>query len=126
MDDPGDQHAPLQLGASGRLLALPLTNATGDHALLVRQGESARALLTGESASGDRDRVVIVPLDEDVELRMDGDALAIWLARGSVGRSSASAPAWASAIGFMLVMAVVGLAVLGSFTFFAWLAALLA
>lgn len=126
MDDPGDQHAPLQLGASGRLQALPLTNATGDHALLVRQGESARALLTGESAGGDRDRVVIVPLDEDVELRMDGDALAIWLARGSVGRAGGSAPAWASAIGFVLVIAVIGLAVLGSLTFFAWLAGLLA
>jgi len=126
MDDLGDQHAPLQLGASGRLQALPLTNATGDHALLVRQGESARALLTGESASGDRDRVVIVPLDDDVELRMDGDALAIWLARGSVGRPTASVPAWASAIGFVLVVAVIGFAVLGSLTFFGWLADLLA
>jgi hypothetical protein len=126
MDDPGDQHAPLQLGASGRLQALPLTNATGDHALLVREGDAARALLTGESASGDRDRVVVVPLDEDVELRMDGDALAIWLARDSVGRSAASVPAWASAIGFMLVIAVIGFAVLGSFTFFGWLAGLLA
>ncbi|HEX9635777.1 MAG TPA: hypothetical protein VGB34_09900 [Candidatus Limnocylindria bacterium] len=126
MDDPGDQHAPLQLGASGRLQALPLTNAAGDHALLVRQGDSTRALLTGESAGGDRDRVVIVPLDEDVELRMDGDALAIWLARGSVGRATGSVPAWASAIGFVLVVAVIGFAVLGSLTFFAWLAGVLA
>lgn len=125
MDDPGDENAPLQLGAAGRLQALPLTNATGDHALLVRQGDAARALLTGESTSGDRDRVVIVPLDDDVELRMDGDALAIWLARGSVGRSVASVPAWASAIGFVLVIAVVGFAVLGSLTFFGWLAGLL-
>jgi hypothetical protein len=57
---------------------------------------------------------------------MDGDALAIWLARGSVGRSGGSVPAWASAIGFVLVIAVIGLAVLGSFTFFAWLARVLA
>ena len=113
---------PLPLGASGRLQALPLTNAAGDHALLVRQGETARALLTGESASGDRDRVVVVPLDDDVELRIDGDALAIWLARGSVGRLSGPVPAWASAIGFVLVIAVLGFAVLGSLTFFAWLA----
>ena len=125
MDDPGDQHATLQLGASGRLQALPLTNAAGDHALLVRQGDAARALLTGESARGDRDRVVVVPLDEDVELRMDGDALAIWLARGSVGRATALVPAWASAIGFVLVVAVIGFAVLGSLTFFGWLAGLL-
>lgn len=125
MDDPADQHPPLQLGASGRLQALPLTNASGDHALLVRQGDAARALVTGESASGDRDRVVIVPLDEDVELRMDGDALAIWLARGSVGRAATSVPAWASGIGFVLVIVVIGFAVLGSLTFFGWLADLL-
>jgi len=116
---------PLPLGASGRLQALPLTNATGDHALLVRQGETARALLTGESTSGERDRVVVVPLDDDVELRVDGDALAIWLARGSVGHSGGPVPAWASAIGFVLVIAVIGLAVLGSLTFFAWLAGVL-
>lgn len=125
MDDRADQRAPLQLGATGRLQALPLTNATGDHALLVRQGDAARALVTGESAGGDRDRVVVVPLDEDVELRMDGDALAIWLARGSVGRPSAPVPAWASAIGFVLVIAVIGFAVIGSLTFFSWLAGLL-
>ena len=126
MDDPGDPRAPLQLGASGRLQALPLTNVSGDHAVLVRQGEATRALLTGEAASGERDRVVLVPLDDDVELRMDGDALAIWLARGSVGRSGAAVPAWASAIGFVLVIVVIGFAVLGSLTFFAWLANLLA
>jgi hypothetical protein len=121
-----DEHAPLQLGASGRLQALPLTNSTGDHAVLVRQGDTARALLTGEAAAGERDRVVLVPLDDDVEVRIDGDALAIWLARGSVGRPSAPVPGWASALGFVLVIAVVGFAVLGSFTFFAWLARLLA
>ena len=123
MDDPP---APLMLGASVRLQALPLTNSAGDNAVLVRQGESARALLTGEAAAGERDRVVVVPLDDDVELRIDGDALAIWLARGSVGRASAPVPGWASALGFVLVVAVVGFAVLGSFTFFAWLARLLA
>lgn len=121
-----DLPAPLQLGASGRLQAMPLTNAAGDHAVLVQQGEIARALLTGEAAAGDRDRVVVVPLDDDVELRIDGDALAIWLARGSVGRPSAPVPGWASALGFALVIAAVGFAVLGSLTFFAWLARLLA
>jgi hypothetical protein len=123
MDEP---IPPLPLGASGRLVALPLTNASGDHALLVRQGEAVRALLTGESVSGERDRVVVVPLDDEVELRMDGDALAIWLARGSVGREGASVPAWANAVGFVLVIAVIGFAVLGSLTFFGWLADLLA
>jgi len=123
MDEP---IPPFPLGASGRLVALPLTNASGDHALLVRQGEAARALLTGESVTGERDRVVVVPLDDEVELRMDGDALAIWLARGSVGRGGASVPAWANAIGFVLVIAVIGFAVLGSLTFFGWIADLLA
>lgn len=122
MDEPV---APLQLGASGRLVALPLTNASGDHALLVRQGETARALVTGEAIKGERDRVVVVPLDDEVELRMDGDALAIWLARGSVGRASESVPVWASAVGFLLLIAVIGFAVLGSLTFFAWLTDLL-
>jgi hypothetical protein len=30
-------------------------------------------------------------------------------------------PAWANAIGYLLVIAVVGFAVLGSVTFFSWL-----
>jgi hypothetical protein len=111
------------LGASGRVEALPLTNAAGDHALLVRQDDASRALLTAERQP-ERDRVVLVPLDDDVELRMDGDALAVWLATGSVGVASASVPAWASAIGFGLVLLVLGLTILGSLTFFGWLAGL--
>ena len=111
---------PIPLGASGRLQAQPLVNAVGDHALLVRQGEDSRALITGEAATG-RDRVVVVPLDDDVELRVDGDALAVWLARGSVSTSVARVPGWASAIGLLLVVAFVGFALLGSATAFAWL-----
>ena len=80
MDEPG---AALPLGASGRLEAVPMTNAAGDHALLVRQGDATRALLTGERGE-ERERVVVIPLDEDVDMRVDGDALAVWLARGSV------------------------------------------
>jgi hypothetical protein len=123
---------PIAFGATGRLEAQPLTNASGDHALLVRQAGTARALLTGEAAraGGERDVVVVVPMDDDVELRMDGDALAVWLATGSVTRSASaggtdaaagSLPGWASAIGLLLVLAVVGFAVLGSITFFGWL-----
>jgi hypothetical protein len=117
MDDAG---TALPLGASGRLEAVPLANGAGDHALLVRQGETSRALLTGERGS-DRERVILIPLDADVETRIDGDALAVWLARGSVGRPPADVPAWASAIGFVLVVVVIGFAVLGSLTFFGWL-----
>ncbi|MGH2454997.1 MAG: hypothetical protein ACRDHD_01875 [Candidatus Limnocylindria bacterium] len=119
-----DLRPPVQLGATGRLVAQPLTNAVGDHALLVRQGEAARALLTGEAAGGaadDRDRIVIVPMDDDVELRMDGDALAIWLATGSVRAPAAAVPGWASALGLLLVLGLIAFAVLGSITFFGWL-----
>jgi hypothetical protein len=111
---------PIPLGATGRLEAQPMVNAVGDHAILVRQAGTTRALITGESAS-ERDRVVVVPLDDDVELRMDGDALAVWLARGSVSSGVAREPGWASAIGLVAVLGFVGLAVLGSVTAFTWL-----
>jgi hypothetical protein len=111
---------PIPLGATGRLAAQPLVNATGDHALLVREGDASRALITGEAASG-RDRIVVVPLDDDVELRVDGDALAVWLARGSVTTSVARVPGWASAIGLVLVIAFVAFAFIGSLTAFGWL-----
>ena len=109
------------LGPSGRLEAEPLTNAVGNHAVLIREGEQPRALVTVESGSPERDRVVIVPLDSDVELRVDGDALAIWLSQGSIGRAPSNVPAWANAIGFGLVIAATGFVVLGSVTFFSWL-----
>jgi hypothetical protein len=111
---------PIPLGATGRLEAQPLVNSVGDHALLVRQGDTTRALITGEAAS-ERDRVVVVPLDEDVELRMDGDALAVWLARGSVSGNAARVPGWASALGLLLVIAFLAFAVIGSLTVFGWL-----
>ena len=110
----------LPLGATGRLQAQPLVNATGDHALLVREGETSRALITGERASG-RDRVIVVPLDEDVQLRVDGDALAVWLARGSVSARAERAPAWASLIGLLLVIAFIAFALIGSISTFTWL-----
>lgn len=112
---------PIPLGVAGRLEAQPLTNAVGNRAMLVREAELPRALLIAESGAGERERLVIVPLDDDVELRVDGDALAVWLAEGSASPATASVPAWASAIGFVLVIAVVGFAVLGSVTFFSWL-----
>jgi hypothetical protein len=108
------------LGATGRLEVQPLVNAVGDHAILVREGDTTRALITGEGAA-ERDRVVVVPLDDDVEMRMDGDALAVWLARGSVSTNVARVPGWASAIGLLAVIGFVGLAVLGSVTAFSWL-----
>lgn len=111
----------IPLGVGGRLEAQPLTNALGNHAILVREGDVSRALLTVEPGGDERERLVVVPLDEDVELRVNGDALAVWLAAGSASAPVAAVPAWASAIGFVLVIAVVGFAVLGSVTFFGWL-----
>lgn len=113
--------APIPLGTTGRLEAQPLTNASGNHAVLVREEDEPRALLTAEAGAGDRQRVVVVPLDDDVELRVDGDAMAVWLAQGSIRAEPSSVPAWASGIGFVLVIAVVGFAILGSVTFFSWL-----
>lgn len=118
VNEPEPRSVPL--GATGKLEALPLTNATGDHALLVREGDASRALITGERHA-ERDRVIVVPLDEDVELRVDGDALAVWLARGSVTTRSGQAPAWASLIGLLLVLAFIGFALVGSITTFGWL-----
>jgi hypothetical protein len=112
----------LPIGRSGRVEAVGLTNATGSHALLLRENEQPRALLTGEPMKGTRERLIVVPLDEDVELRVDGDALAVWLAQGSVGRSSGSAvPVWASAVGFVLVLLIVVFLLIGGVTFFSWL-----
>lgn len=116
----------LPIGRSGRLEAVGLTNATGSHALLVRQDEEPRALFTGEPTEGSRERLVVVPLDDDVEVRVDGDALAVWLAKGSVGRAAGAAlPAWASAVGFALVVIVFAFLLLGGVTFFSWLFAAL-
>ena len=113
--------APFPLGPNGRLEAEPLTNAIGNHAVLVREGEQPRALVTVEEGSPERQRVVIVPLDTDVEMRVDGDALAIWLSQGSIGPAPSNVPGWANAIGFALVIGAVGFMVLGSVTFFGWL-----
>ena len=116
-----DPHS-LPLGRNGRLEAVPISSG-GDHALLVREADEHRALLT---ASAD-ERLILVPLDERAELRVDGDALAVWLGSAPITRGGATpgdgtrTPAWASAIGLVLLLAIVGLAILGSFTFFGWL-----
>ena len=115
------QQPPLPIGVGGRVEAQPLTNAIGNHAVLLREGEQLRALLTAEQGAGERQKVVVVPLDDDVELRIDGDAMAVWLSQGSIGPAPSNVPAWANAIGFVLVIAVVFFAVLGSVTFFSWL-----
>lgn len=115
------EQPPIPIGSSGRLEALPLTNASGNHAILVRQADAPRALLTAEPGEGDRERVVVVPLDGDVQLHVDGDALAIWLAEGSMAAPRGVVPGWASAVGLLLLIGLLGLTVLGSVTAFNWL-----
>lgn len=131
-DDPA---ASLPVGRSGRLEALALT-AAGDHAVLVREttpAERGRALLTTDKlAAGER--LVIMPLDEDVEVRVDGDALAVWLGAGSLAQvppeqrpipDDARVPLWASLIGGALLLLVLAFAVIGSAVVFTWLTRLL-
>jgi hypothetical protein len=125
----------LPVGRSGRLEALALT-AAGDHAVLVREttpAERARALLTTDKlAAGER--LVIMPLDDDVEVRVDGDALAVWLGAGSLAQlppdqrplsESGHVPRWASVVGGVLLILVLVFSVIGSAVVFTWLTGLL-
>lgn len=129
-----DAPAPVPIGRSGRLEALTLA-AAGDHALLVRETEPGgrrRALLTTDKlAAGER--LVIMPLDDEVEVRVDGDALAVWLGSGSIQQvppeqrpvDHASVPRWATLVGGGLLVLVLAFAVIGSAVAFAWLLAVL-
>jgi hypothetical protein len=126
--------ASLPVGRSGRLEALALA-AAGDHAVLVREmrpEHRARALLTTDKLPAG-ERLVVMPLDADVEVRVDGDALAVWLGAGSVQRlppqqvpmDPRDAPAWATLVGGAMLLLVLAFAVIGSAVSFSWLASLL-
>jgi hypothetical protein len=123
--------ASLPVGRSGRLEALALTVA-GDNAVLVRESapsERGRALLTTDKlASGER--LVVMPLDDEVEVRVDGDALAVWLGAGSMAQlppdqrpipEGTHVPGWASVIGGLLLLLTLVFAVIGSAVVFTWL-----
>lgn len=124
----------MPVGRSGRLEAMALA-AAGDHAVLVRDARDerrGRALITTDKLpSGER--LVIMPLDEDVDVRVDGDALAVWLGAGSSQHvpqqqmpvDSRHVPAWATLVGGALLLLVVAFAVIGSAVSFSWLASLL-
>ena len=116
--------ASLPVGRSGRLEALALT-AAGDHAVLVREttpAERHRVLLTTDKlAAGER--LVVMPLDEEVDVRVDGDALAVWLGAGSLADlppeqrpvvENPRVPPWASVVGGALLLLVLIFAVIGS------------
>lgn len=131
----GAEATTVPVGRSGRLEAMPLT-AAGDHAVLIReadQGHRGRALLTTDKLPGG-ERLVVMPLDDDVEVRVDGDALAVWLGSGSLGHvppqhvalADARVPPWASLVGGALLLLVLGFAVIGSAVVFGWLMRLFA
>jgi hypothetical protein len=123
----------LALGRSRRLEAAGL-EAGGDHAVLVREiggdGRNRALLTTDKLPTGER--LVVMPLDDDVEVRVDGDALAIWLGRGLVGEvppqhraiSVESVPPWATIVGGALLVAMILFAMIGSAVVFAWLSEL--
>lgn len=126
--------ASLPLGRSGRLEAMALS-AAGDHAVLLRETGSeprGRALVTTDKLPTG-ERLVVMPLDEEVEVRVDGDALAVWLGAGSLAElapeqrpmPAGGVPIWASVIGGGLLLLVLAFAVIGSAVAFTWLTALL-
>lgn len=111
----------------GALEAELMTSASGDHAVFLRQADTPRVLILAEPGSTEttgRERVVIMPFDEDVETRVDGDALATWIAAPYDAPAAAGdgrAPAWASAFGFVLLILVVVLTVIGGAVAFGWI-----
>ncbi len=123
----------MRIGRSGRLEATALEVA-GDHAVLVGETGDAgrrRALLTTDKLPTG-ERLVVMPLDDDVEVRVDGDALAVWLGSGILGdvprQQQAIAhhdvPPWATIVGGALLLIVLAFAVVGSAVVFTWLSRL--
>lgn len=124
--------ATLPVGRAGRLEAMALA-AAGDYAVLVREtapDHRGRALLTTDKLpSGER--LVIMPLDDEVEVRVDGDALAVWLGSGSQHQlppqqrpvADAHVPPWATLVGGGMLVLVLAFAVIGSAVTFSWLLA---
>lgn len=134
-DEIADPATPvLPIGRSERLEAVAL-QAAGDHAVLVRETRApqrGRALLTTDKLPAG-ERLVVMPLDDEVEVRVDGDALAVWLGSGSIQQVPAEqrpmehvrvAP-WATVVGGGLLLLVLAFAVIGSAVAFSWLMAVL-
>lgn len=129
MDSLEPTPATLPIGRSGRLEAMALS-AGADAAVLVRERGTdgrARALLTTDKLPAG-ERLVVMPLDDEVEVHVDGDALAVWLGSGSLlaapraaAASPAEVPIWASVVGGAMLLLVVALAVIGSAVAFAWI-----
>lgn len=97
-----------------------------------RDPQRGRALLTTDKLPAG-ERLVVMPLDDEVEVRVDGDALAVWLGSGSIQQvpqeqrpiEHVRVAPWATVIGGVLLLLVLAFAVIGSAVAFSWLMALL-
>jgi hypothetical protein len=135
--DPATDTSPqtMPIGRAGRIEAVALEVA-GDNAILVHEtgpdGQRRALLTTDKLPTGER--LVVMPLDDDVEVRVDGDALAVWLGSGLLGEvpreervmTPAAVPPWASIIGGALLITTLAFAVIGSAVVFTWLTRLFA
>lgn len=136
MEPPSDvsaSAAAMPVGRSGRLEAMALA-AAGDHAVLIREARAeqrGRALITTDKLPTG-ERLVIMPLDQEVDVRVDGDALAVWLGAGSIQQvpqqqmavDARRVPLWASLVGGALLLLIVAFAVIGSAVTAGWLMSL--
>ena len=111
----------MPVGRFGQVEALGLEGPDGDHAILVRQAGAHRLLLTSDSRGSPREHLVVTPLDDDVDVRVDGDALAVWLASAPIAPpASALVPAWASVVGLASLLLMVGFTIIGAVVAFGW------
>lgn len=128
----GDGQAERFPVGRGVIEAQALTSSSGDHAILLSQADMPRVLILAEPGSVEstgRERVVVMPFDEDVETRVDGDALATWIAAPydvPVPAGEGRIPVWASGFGFVVVILGIVLMVIGSAVVFSWLLDLVA
>jgi hypothetical protein len=118
-------HAPgprLPIGRSGRLDALGLTAADGDHALLILDAGEPRALVSARASDGAAERLVVSGIGGPLQTESDVDALPGWLASASIGSSRAGqpVPAWASLVGLIVLLTLVAFAVIGGAVSFGW------
>jgi hypothetical protein len=123
MDGPPES---LPVGRFGQVEAIGLEGPDGDHAILVRQADAHRLLLTSDSRGSPREHLVVTPLDDDVDVRVDGDALAVWLASAPITHSATSpVPGWASVAGLVLLLLVVAFTIIGGAVALGWVVELL-
>ena len=118
MDGPPES---LPVGRFGQVEAIGLEGPDGDHAILVRQAGAHRVLLTSDSRGSPREHLVVTPLDDEVDVRVDGDALAVWLASAPIAPPASSpVPGWASLVGLATLLLVVAFTIIGGAVAIGW------